>query len=313
MRHLVAFCAITAGMGCVASAAELGLASFYGHPRSGELTAAHRSLPFGSQVRVVNLDNGRAVVVKIVDRGPFIRGRIIDVSTTTAETLGFRTAGLAHVKIDVLAPSTPLNGPGRERRIVAAAPSGMSAYDICRYGADRAAHLRGASAGGVGGSRQPAECENLPTRLFVVAQRSEDLAPMIARGGVFLTEIEAAARIPVNAIAAVAKRDMRPSGGCRAQSDSASGDDAGAGAASGCKELRSQLLAFAERSKNFAPLAGHEKSLLTQTDAATRIPVTALAEVSPRVASAPRPARNAQPAQSNPIRSFFDQLRGLFE
>ena len=61
---------------------------------------AHRSLPIGSQVRVVNLDNGRSVVVRIVSRGPFIRGRVIDVSTEAAIALGFRQAGVARVRID---------------------------------------------------------------------------------------------------------------------------------------------------------------------------------------------------------------------
>jgi rare lipoprotein A len=51
-------------------------------------------------VRVVNLDNGRSAVLKIVDRGPFIRGRIIDVSPAAASVLGFRAAGLAHVRVE---------------------------------------------------------------------------------------------------------------------------------------------------------------------------------------------------------------------
>ena len=56
----------------------------------------------GSRVKVFNLDNGRSAVVKIVDRGPFIRGRIIDVSDAAANVLGLRTAGLAHVRIERL-------------------------------------------------------------------------------------------------------------------------------------------------------------------------------------------------------------------
>jgi len=54
----------------------------------------------GTRVRVVNLDNGRSAVLKIVDRGPFIRGRIIDVSLAAASVLGFRGAGLAHVRVE---------------------------------------------------------------------------------------------------------------------------------------------------------------------------------------------------------------------
>ncbi len=64
-----------------------GLASWY-HGRSAGLTAAHRSLPFGTRVLVTNRDNGRAVVVRINDRGPFIRGRVIDLNRTAAVAIG---------------------------------------------------------------------------------------------------------------------------------------------------------------------------------------------------------------------------------
>jgi len=85
-----------------AHAAEQGLASYYMNSRTPGLTAAHRSLPLGSSVRVVNLANGRSVVVTIVDRGPFVRGRVIDVSTTAAGALGFRERGLARVRLERL-------------------------------------------------------------------------------------------------------------------------------------------------------------------------------------------------------------------
>jgi rare lipoprotein A len=93
---------------------ESGWCSYYGreffHRRtaSGErmdpnqLTAAHRSLPFGTRVRVTNLDNGRRVVVRINDRGPFKKGRVLDVTPAAARQLGFANAGLAHVRLDVL-------------------------------------------------------------------------------------------------------------------------------------------------------------------------------------------------------------------
>src|SRR5260370_33433878 len=99
MRKVVLFCAIFFGFTSMAPAAEQGLASYFQYSRSGGLTAAHRTLPFGTQVRVVNLDNGRSAVVKIVGHGPFIRGRVIDVSTEAAVALGFRQAGVAHVRI----------------------------------------------------------------------------------------------------------------------------------------------------------------------------------------------------------------------
>ena len=64
----------------------------------GALTAAHRSFPFGSRVRVTNRSNGRSVVVTVNDRGPFVRGRIIDVTPAGAQALGF--SGLAPVTVE---------------------------------------------------------------------------------------------------------------------------------------------------------------------------------------------------------------------
>ena len=66
----------------------------------GALTAAHRSLPFGTKVRVTNNQNGRSVVVTINDRGPFVRGRVIDLTPAGARALGF--SGLTRVKLDIV-------------------------------------------------------------------------------------------------------------------------------------------------------------------------------------------------------------------
>ncbi len=85
-----------------ASADEYGEATYYRNPHHAGLIAAHRTLPFGAHVRVVNLDNGRSTVVVIVDRGPFVHGRIIDVSTVAADALGLRQAGVARVRIEPL-------------------------------------------------------------------------------------------------------------------------------------------------------------------------------------------------------------------
>ncbi|HEY9633646.1 MAG TPA: septal ring lytic transglycosylase RlpA family protein [Coleofasciculaceae cyanobacterium] len=91
-----------------------GMASWYGpgfhgnRSASGEIynqnamTAAHRSLPFGTKVQVTNLDNGRSVVVRINDRGPFIGGRVIDLSAAAARFLGVMQTGIAPVKLEVL-------------------------------------------------------------------------------------------------------------------------------------------------------------------------------------------------------------------
>ena len=91
-----------------------GMASYYGNELAGnrtasgerfdpgQLTAAHRSLPFGSLVRVTNTSTGDSVVVRINDRGPFSRGRIIDVSTAAAREIGMHRSGTARVKLALL-------------------------------------------------------------------------------------------------------------------------------------------------------------------------------------------------------------------
>jgi rare lipoprotein A len=99
------------GLSCVVISsvhAESGRAAFYGGGRtaSGEitgpngLTAAHRTLPFGTMVVVTNVRNGRTVVVRIVDRGPYGRGRIIDLSRAAARELDMISAGTAVVSIE---------------------------------------------------------------------------------------------------------------------------------------------------------------------------------------------------------------------
>jgi rare lipoprotein A len=97
-----------------------GIASWYGpgfhgsRTATGEIynqnamTAAHKSLPFGTNVLVTNLNNGRTVVVRINDRGPFVRGRIIDLSAAAARVLGMMDSGVAPVKVDVLGNSQRL-------------------------------------------------------------------------------------------------------------------------------------------------------------------------------------------------------------
>lgn len=95
---------------------QTGKASFYadkfdGHPtasgekyRHNKLTGAHKTLPFGTVVRVTNIDNDQSVEVTINDRGPYVEGRIIDVSKSAAEKLGFINKGLAEVKLEVIDP-----------------------------------------------------------------------------------------------------------------------------------------------------------------------------------------------------------------
>ncbi len=92
-----------------------GVASYYGREHQGkktasgeifdmnQLTAAHRSLPFGCKVRVTNLSNNRSVVVRINDRGPYVPGRILDLSQAAAERLQMIRDGTVKVKMEVLA------------------------------------------------------------------------------------------------------------------------------------------------------------------------------------------------------------------
>lgn len=107
--------------------AQEGIASYYGGSlhggptASGErfntyaMTAAHRTAKFGSRLKVTNLRNGRSVVVRINDRGPFVKGRIIDVSTVAAQHLGFAGHGITKVRVE------PTDGPVAE--VAAPAPT----------------------------------------------------------------------------------------------------------------------------------------------------------------------------------------------
>jgi rare lipoprotein A len=111
---MIARSLLAAGLLCcplIGSAhAQSGIASVYAyhggrtangeHANPRELTAAHRSLPFGTRVRVTNKRNGRSVTVRINDRGPFIRGRIIDLTPAAARRLGF--SGLAPVSVSAM-------------------------------------------------------------------------------------------------------------------------------------------------------------------------------------------------------------------
>ena len=105
---------VCCGAGAMAAAStQSGTASVYAYSSTrtasgersspGSLTAAHRSLPFGTMVRVTNIANRRSVIVRITDRGPFVRNRIIDVTPAGARALGF--SGLAHVTLTVVGKS----------------------------------------------------------------------------------------------------------------------------------------------------------------------------------------------------------------
>ncbi len=97
-------------------ASEVGMASYYANKfagrktasgekyRKSKKTAAHQTLPFGTRVKVTNLANGRTVKVRINDRGPFAKGRIIDLSKSAARKVGLLQAGVAKVKLEYKKP-----------------------------------------------------------------------------------------------------------------------------------------------------------------------------------------------------------------
>jgi rare lipoprotein A len=106
-------------------ATETGVASWYGPPyhnrrgSNGEvynmhaMTAAHRTFPLGSVVRVTNVKTSHNALVRITDRGPFVRGRILDLSLAAAQKLDVAQAGVAEVKVELMQAAAPLNSGGK--------------------------------------------------------------------------------------------------------------------------------------------------------------------------------------------------------
>jgi rare lipoprotein A len=102
------------GGGATSGHSESGMASYYGNEfqsrktasgerfDQGKLTAAHRTLPFGTRLKVINTQNGRSVVVRVNDRGPFARGRIIDLSRSAFKSIASLNSGVVHVHIQVV-------------------------------------------------------------------------------------------------------------------------------------------------------------------------------------------------------------------
>ena len=111
-------------------AVETGIASWYGYPYHGrraangeiydmeQFTAAHRTLPFGTWVQVDNLDNGKRVDVRITDRGPFVDGRIIDLSHAAARAIDMLGPGTARVSIRIIPPPAGFVPPSPVRVVV---------------------------------------------------------------------------------------------------------------------------------------------------------------------------------------------------
>lgn len=104
---------------------QTGVASWYGPPyhnrvgangeiyNENQLSAAHRTLPMGSLIRVVNLKTGQSAVMRITDRGPFVAGRILDLSVAAAKAVGLWRAGVGEVRIDVFSTPKPMDTGGR--------------------------------------------------------------------------------------------------------------------------------------------------------------------------------------------------------
>jgi len=104
------------------SLVEEGIASYYGEPYNGRatsngeiydmntMTAAHQTLPFNTKLKVTNLDNNKSTVVRINDRGPFAKDRIIDLSVAAAKELDMIGPGTAHVRLEVIELG-PVNAP----------------------------------------------------------------------------------------------------------------------------------------------------------------------------------------------------------
>lgn len=161
---------------------ETGIASWYGHPYHGraaangeiydmeKMTAAHRTLPFNTWVRVYDLDNNKTTEVRIIDRGPFVDGRIIDLSHAAARELELIGPGVARVRIEVI--RTPAN-----------ATPGLFAVQVGAFH-DRAnaERLRVRMEASYGSARLLQRAEN-PTlwRVLVGAEPSEEAAGALAQ------------------------------------------------------------------------------------------------------------------------------------
>jgi rare lipoprotein A len=166
-----------------AGSAETGVASWYGHPYHGraaangeiydmeKLTAAHRTLLFGTFVRVTNLGNGKSVDVRIIDRGPFVAGRIIDLSHAAAEVIDMIGSGVAQVRVDILSlPS------------VATAENWYAVQAGAFQDKDRAEHLRDTLEREYGSARLVLR-RGYPAlwRVLVGKEHTEDAANALAR------------------------------------------------------------------------------------------------------------------------------------
>lgn len=99
-----------AGAGRAVAHTFFGMAAYYSGRGPG-LTAAHKTLPFGTRVRVTDVKSGRSVIVTITDRGPFNRGRVLDLCTKAARALGMMNRGVVYVRAEILPRGDVVAGP----------------------------------------------------------------------------------------------------------------------------------------------------------------------------------------------------------
>jgi rare lipoprotein A len=142
MRWMIAFLLGITPLACFS--AEFGFASWYGYPFHGrvaadgsvydmeQITAAHKTLPLGSWVRVTNLKNGKVVDVRITDRGPFIDGRVIDLSRAAARAIDVLDPGTAPVRVEVLQAGLPVLMPSITATSTGPSITGMVLNEVTR-------------------------------------------------------------------------------------------------------------------------------------------------------------------------------------
>lgn len=189
-----------------------GVASWYGrafHGRqtaNGEvydvagLTAAHKTLPLPSYARVTNLDNGRSVVVRINDRGPFAHNRLIDVSRAAADLLGFRQKGTANVQVDYVGPARM---DGLDQRMLAASyrDNGLPSFG--------SGTLFAAKAPARGVQVASAEAPKPRPAVATPAAANDGLGALILRSGLAQSYAEPVRKSPAqSAAAALASHDL---------------------------------------------------------------------------------------------------------
>lgn len=187
---------------------ERGYASWYGkkfngyHTSNGELydmyamTGAHKTLPIPSYVRVKNLDNGKSVVVRINDRGPFHEGRIIDLSYAAAQRIGIHKTGTGRVEVEIVlpddAPPVPLRAAGKRGAPVETALPAGTYLQVGAFAQKQAAKQFAASVGTkitypltINSSTAPKQIHRVRVGPFTTAQALQDARDQLARIKIF--------------------------------------------------------------------------------------------------------------------------------